>query len=210
MQDPTPSRSEGLLARASNGDALALNTLLEEHLPELRGFVRLRLGKMIRAKESSSDIVQSVCREVIQHADRFQHGGEVGFKRWLYTTALRKIAGRQDYYEAAKRDVAREVPPPRREDSAGSSYDPASVLSGYGTFCTPSRVAGAREELQRVEAAFDALSEEHREVILHCRILGMSRAETATEMGRSEGAVRALLHRALTRLAEALDKGHEA
>ena len=43
---------------------------------------------MLRAMESTSDIVQSVCREILQHKDRFQYPGEDGFRRWLYTTDI--------------------------------------------------------------------------------------------------------------------------
>ena len=88
------SSSPDLLRQASGGDDAALGELLARHLPGLRAYVRQRTGQAIRARESVSDLVQSVCREVIQHADRFQYGGEVGFKPWLYKTALRKIANR--------------------------------------------------------------------------------------------------------------------
>ena len=49
------------------------------------------MGPQLRAKESASDLVQSVCREVLGRLDRFQHGGEAGFRHWLYATALRKV-----------------------------------------------------------------------------------------------------------------------
>lgn len=53
-----------------------IERLLQEHLPGLRAFVRLQATPEIRAQESVSDIVQSVCREVLTHADRFQHPGD--------------------------------------------------------------------------------------------------------------------------------------
>jgi DNA-directed RNA polymerase specialized sigma24 family protein len=43
-------------------------------------------------------------------------------------------------------------------------------------------------------------------VISLARIVGLSHAEIAKEMGRSEGAVRTLLSRALARLATLLDE----
>ena len=67
----------------------------------------------------------------------------------------------------------------------------------------------AREELERIESAFDRLPEEYREVITLARIAGLSRAEIAERMGRREGAVRTLLSRALARLAELLDERAE-
>lgn len=173
------------------GDERALERLIGAHLPGLRAFVRLRLGPTLRAKESGSDLVQSVCREVLQHMDRFQHHGEGAFRAWLYTTALRKISNRAEFYAAAKRDTGRE--------------QHASDLGGvYRTLATPSQHAMGREALERIEAALDTLSEDHREVIVLTRVVGLTRAEVAERMQRSEASVRSLLTRALAELAEEL------
>ena len=191
-----------LVARAIQRDPGAIAALLAEYLPGLRAFVRLRAGKLLREKESCSDLVQSVCREVLEHIDRFQYAGENAFRNWLYKTALRKLGHRYDYYQADKRSPAHEEPLPAAR--ADQSHDPDRLLSCYATFCTPSRQAGAREELQHIEAAFDELSADHREVIVLSRILGLPHAEVAREMGRTEVAVRSLLSRALVQLAEVL------
>ena len=87
-----------------------MDALVAKHLPGLRAFIRLRAGKLIRAKESCSDLVQSTCRDILTHVDRFQHPSEAAFRHWLYTTALRKIRKRADYYAAQRRDAADEVP----------------------------------------------------------------------------------------------------
>lgn len=192
-----------LVDAASRGDAIAVEELLGRYLPALRAFIRLRSGKLLRDKESASDLAQSVCREVLQHLERFQFGGEVGFRRWLYTTAVRKIAHRQAFYLASRRDARREVVAP----AAADSERPGELLASYGTFCTPSQQAIANEEIERIERAFAQLPEDHRDVISYARILGLPHRETAELMGRSEGAVRTLLLRALAQLAEVLDHG---
>ena len=56
--------SQQLVQKASRGDARAIDSLLEQHLPRLRAFVRLRMGPEFRAKESASDLVQSSCEWV--------------------------------------------------------------------------------------------------------------------------------------------------
>lgn len=174
-------------------DGPTIERLLDEYLPGLRAFVRLRTGPALRLRETESDIVQSTCREVLQRADGFRHGGEVGFRSWLYTTALRKILNKHEFHTAAKRDV-------RREAAAD-----AALLGAYGSICTPSRLAATREEIERIEGAFDKLSTEHREVVLLSRLVGLSRAEVAEQMDRSEGSVRNLLHRALAHLAQLIE-----
>ena len=48
------------------------------------------------------------------------------------------------------------------------------------------------------------MPEEYREVITLAHLVGLSRAEIALQMGKSEGAVRVLLHRALARMSAIL------
>lgn len=189
-----------LAERAAQGDRAALDRLLELYLPELRAFVRLRAGAVVRSRESNSDIVQSVCREVIQHADRFRFPSEPAFKQWLYTTALRKIVNRKDFYLAQKRDAQREL----RLSSGDGSNAEKRLFDCYRSFSSPSRNMMIKEEIERVERAFEELSEEHREVITLAHVVGLSRAEIAEQMGKSEGAVRVLLHRALARVSALL------
>ena len=99
-----PDATRPLFERATHGDRRAFNELLALHLPGLRAWIRLRAGPVVRARESASDLAQSVCREVLDHLDRFAYGDEPGFRAWLYTTALRKIMNRHEYYAAEKRD----------------------------------------------------------------------------------------------------------
>lgn len=189
-----------LLVRLSEGETDALEELLRVHLPGLRGYVRLHSDRVLRSKESSTDLVQSVCREVLEKLDRFQYPSENAFKHWLYATALRKIRHRYEYYRAQKRDAVKEVP------LVDSSSD-GGLSMCYSALHTPSAELMAREEVEQLEAAFDQLSEEHREVLVLARLVGLSRAEIGERMGRSEGAVRALLFRAQARLAELLAPG---
>ncbi len=187
-----------LARRAAAGDRAAAEALLERCLPELRAYVRLRAGAAIRNREAHSDIVQSTCREVLEHLDRFQFPSEGAFRQWLFTTALRKLTHRRDYYQAEKRDARREV----AIDGEPAGAD--GLLACYRSFATPSQAAMLREEIERIEAAFEGLSEEHREVITLAKVVGLSRAEIGAQMGRSEGAVKMLLSRALAELAERL------
>jgi RNA polymerase sigma-70 factor, ECF subfamily len=171
--------------------------------------VRLRAGPQLRARESNSDLVQSVCREILEHAERFKYPSEGAFKHWLFTTAQRKIQHRHEYWTAQKRGAAGEMSLDAGSNSSGSSASP-DLMSRYRRFSTPSGVASLREEVERVESAFDRLTEEHREVISLAYLTGLSRAEIAERMQRSEGAVRVLLHRALARLSGLLQPGGDA
>lgn len=188
-----------LLRRAEAGDRDAVEALLSRFLPGLRAFVRLRSGRLVRARESASDLAQSACREVLGNLERFERGGEAGFRYWLYKTALRKIQKRAEFWQAEKRAAAREVPLARSDGDRDED-----LLDTYRSVATPSRHAMAREELARVEEAFDALSAADREIIVLARVCGMSHAEIGRRLEKSEGAARVQLHRALGRLAEHL------
>jgi DNA-directed RNA polymerase specialized sigma24 family protein len=67
-------------------------------------------------------------------------------------------------------------------------------------------VADLHEEIDPIERAFEQFAEDHRDVILKAKVLGVSRAEIARQIGRSEGAVRAHLFRALSAFARSLDR----
>jgi RNA polymerase sigma-70 factor, ECF subfamily len=166
-----------------------VDSLVARYLPALRAFVRVRMGAELRAKEESSDIVQSVAREILQFSERFQHGGESGFRDWLFTTAHRKVVDHLQHWRTQKRQQKRDVELP--EELAG-------------LVATPSKHASAREDLLAVERAFDALSAEQREVVTCSRLLGLSHTEIATRLGKSEVAVRKTLSRALARLSAVL------
>lgn len=191
-----------LLLRATSGDGGAVNELLERHLPGLRRYVQRNMGKMVGAKESSSDVVQSVCREMLQNLEGFEYRGEAAFRQWLHRTALRKIIDRQRYYRAGKRDAGREANPPSH-----LSGDQIARLAM--TLGTPSRDAMMREELQGLERAFERLSENDRQIIQLVYVEGASHAEAAERLGCTEVVSRKQLSRALARLSRQLVRDDE-
>ncbi|MCB9871161.1 MAG: sigma-70 family RNA polymerase sigma factor [Planctomycetes bacterium] len=174
---------------------------LAQHLPALRAFVRLRTAPRLRQLESHSDLVQSVCREALRAQQDLEFRGEREFRNWLFTLAKRKMTERDRYWRAGKRDLDRQLRGGADQD--GETWNP---LEFYGTFSTPSLHARAAEETLRIEAAFDQLSEEQREVVSLVRVAGMTHAEAAAVMGRTEESSRQLLRRALLRLSILLDE----
>lgn len=186
-----------LAERAAQGDQAAVERLLELHLPAVRAFVRSHMSQKLRAKESSSDIVQSVCRELLTHQDRFRHPSEGAFAAWLFTTARRKIQNRLRDFDRHKRDVDRERP--------DADLDLAVVGSAYARFSSPSASMMRREEIERLEGALEQLRPEHREVLTLAHLAGLSRAEIAAQIGSTEEGVRSMLYRAMARLSLLLE-----
>ena len=194
-----PDDTELLVNRAAEGDETALALLLERHLPGLRAFVRARLGPELRAFESASDLVQSTCREVLAGRERFVHPSPGAFRSWLFTTAARKVSERLKRARAAKREG--------EPADLGSGAAESGLVAVYGRFSSPSHRAALADEIARVERALDRLSEEQREVVLLAHVVELPRAEIALQLGKSELAVRSILHRALARVAAELDDG---
>lgn len=182
-----------LVQRASRGDSGAVDDLLRKYLPDLRNYVQRQAGPVVRGRESSSDLVQSVCRELLENlADgRFEYRGEPEFRAWLRAAALNKVRHRGRYWEAARRAAGREVAggqPGLEEGPAVHSH-------------TPSREVAQREAAERARRLFESLPERYRQVIQLARIEGLGHREIAARMGLSEPASRMLLSRALARLA---------
>lgn len=181
----------GLFQRANTGDAEALGRLVERHLPQLHAFVRVRLGGRVRARESSMDVVQSVCRELIAAPGDCRFRNEDRFRAWLFTAALNKIRDKHRFHERDKRSAAREQ---------ATDDDVLRAAS----WLTPSVDAIGVETARALDASLAALSDDHREVITMARIVRVPHDVIAECMGRSEEAVRQLLVRALLALGEEL------
>jgi RNA polymerase sigma-70 factor (ECF subfamily) len=185
--------SQSSIYSATRGDPVAIEEVLRAYLPRLQRFVHLRLGPQLRAREDTLDIVQSTVRELLQQPD-FEWRGEIEFRAWLFQAALHKILEKQRFHGAEKRAQDREV-------HAASSAAIGELLADQAT---PSRIATAKEELQRLEAAIDRLTEPQREVLTLARIVGLPHAVIAERLGKSEVAVRQLLVRAMAAVGQAL------
>lgn len=185
-----------LFDRATTGDPEALEALLERYLPQLHAFVHARLGPRLRARESTVDVVQSVCRQLLANRSLFDFRGEERFRAWLFRSALNKLREKHRRLKAERRS-------PGREERWHEDLAPRE-LAVLAAPHTPSEVAVGRETAAAVAAALDALSEEHREVITLARLVELPHRVIAELMDRSEDAVRQLLGRALLRLAREL------
>jgi RNA polymerase sigma factor (sigma-70 family) len=163
----------------------AVADLLPAHLPQLQTFVKRRLGHRLRIQESSSDLVQSVCREVLEsRADvTFQNAAQ--FQQWLFTVALAKLVDRHRRISARKRSPA------------GALLPSEMALDDEPT---PSEVAAHAEQCHHVEELIRGLPSDQREVIVLARLCELPHAEVSKIMNRSEVATRKLLSRAMASL----------
>ncbi len=177
-----------------------LQDLLVEHLPALRGFVRLRVGPELRRLESESDFVQDVCIRLLRQRNNFEFRDEAAFRNWLYGGVLNEISQRGRYWRAARRDA-------RRTDSPTESDPGMERLVGtYSTAFAPDRAAMRLEDVAKLEAAIDQLDGVAREILTLHKFVGLPYSEIAARVGKSEGACRQIQNRALAQLANLLAK----
>jgi RNA polymerase sigma-70 factor (ECF subfamily) len=193
------AEEQQLIQRASGGDVVAVDVLLERHLPGLRRYVEQNLSPALRAKESSSDLVQSVCREVLAGLGHFEYRGEAAFRSWLYQAALRKLIDRHRYYKAEKRDPGREAVP-----LTGTALSQEELERLATSMASPSRSAMMHEEIARLEQGFARLAEADQRVIRMVYVEGLTHAQVAEREGINVVNSRKLLSRALARLSKLL------
>lgn len=193
---------ESKIQAAASGDRDAYDQLFANNLPALVSFLRAKVGGELANRESVRDLAQSVCREVLRDFASLEFRGEEQFRAYLFLQATRKVVDRYRYHKQEMRD------PARVEALPTESHD-VSDLGMFATL-TPSRVAGAKEELSRVEQALQLLPEAQRDAVLLSRIAGLGYPEIARQKGISEAAVRGLVARGLARLAGLLGQGEGA
>jgi RNA polymerase sigma-70 factor (ECF subfamily) len=196
----TPSdRFHDTVGAARSGDRTAYDQLFTRNLPALVAYLRAKVGGALAERESVNDLAQSVCREVLRDLPELEFGGEEQFRAYLFLQASRKVVDRYRYHKQEMRDPARQEPLPTESEAA-------AVLGAFAPLASPSRVAGAKEELSIVEQALQQLPDAQRDAVLLSRIAGLSYEEIARQKSISESAVRGLVARGLARLAGLLGR----
>jgi len=169
-----------LIQRASRGDATAFAKLYDHFVDRVYGFVKLR----VRDVRDAEELTESVFLKAYRSLPTFEDRG-VPFAAWLFRIA------RNEVVDFSRRSV-RAIPtsPPPDEDMAAETEVEALAIG--------------RMDAQRVRDAVEMLTSEQAEVVVARFFWGLSVTETASAVGRSEGAVKALQHRATRTLARAL------
>ncbi len=162
--------------------------------PRLRLLCVHLAGPAVRARVPVEDLVQEVYLRAVAAPGGLPAAepGERRLARWLTRIARHAVIDAARAIRAARRDG--NVRPLARADwsrsGAGSSRFAAPAPG-------PATRAADAELGERTARAFAALTGEHRRVIGLRQLEGLSAAEAAQRMGRSEAAVHSLYRRAL-------------
>jgi RNA polymerase sigma-70 factor (ECF subfamily) len=185
--DPTDTEQVAvweLVRRAQAGDAEGFGQLYDRYVDVVFRFVYHRVGDRATAEDFTSETFVRALRRIDSLS--FQ-GRDVG--AWLVTIArnivldhVKSSRYRLEVATADMRDADRATDGP--EDAVLQSLTNAELLAGVAQ-----------------------LSDEQRECVVLRFLQGLSVAETAAAMGKKDGAVKALQHRAVRRLATLLPEG---
>lgn len=174
--------------------AAELGVLIERHLGVLRTYVRLRAGPLLRSRETVDDIVQSAVREIYEARAGLVYEGDAAFRGYLYTLVTRKIIDKSRRYDAQMRD-------PARERALSDSLWDLPQPGGSRPSRSPSMHAERNDELDRLQAAFEALSDEDRQLLAMRKVFDMPTREIAAQLSIPESTVRWRLSMILADLA---------
>lgn len=177
---------EELAAAAAAGSLDALGLLYERYADLSYRFIVVRVQDQALAEDIASELWMKVARAI----GGYQTAGK-GFPAWLLTIASRLII---DHFRKPVR---------KRETPTADMLALDTAAAGDG----PEEAALRSETAAAVAAALEKLPARQRECLVLRFFVGLSIAETAQAMSRTEGSVKVLQHRSLRKLATVLPPG---
>ncbi|MBI4302593.1 MAG: sigma-70 family RNA polymerase sigma factor [Chloroflexi bacterium] len=178
------TESDEALVKRAQTDRAAFGELYQRYAARIYNYIYYRTYSSTDAE----DLTEKVFFQALNHLPSYRWRG-VPFGAWLLTIAHNVVANWH-------RDRARHKTVPLNGDVH---------FENESAFPTESA-----EELIQVRRAIASLSPERQHLILLKFGEGMSNAEIGRIMGRSEGAIKGLLHRVLKSLRQTLEpKGNE-
>jgi RNA polymerase sigma-70 factor (ECF subfamily) len=173
---PTQDEMRELVERAQAGDRDALEELYLRHFDRVYSYLHMSVGN----RHDAEDLTMKTFLRMLESIGRFRWQS-VPFSAWLFRIA-HNLA--MDHFRAARRwQPEEEVPEP--EDRQEASAEEAAMES-----------IGQASMLELI----DSLSPDQRDVLTLKFVFSFSNGETASILGKTEGAVKSLQHRALATL----------
>lgn len=183
--DPTSQ----LLRRWRDGDEQGLHEVLALHLPAVLAIVRAQLGRELRQKLESDDLVQDTIVEFLRYGPAMPPVDTEHFRALLVRIVSHQICDRSKWFQAARRRMDRE----RTLGSTTQATIPAAGLD-------PAQVAERADLTTRLRLSLELLPERDRRVLVLRDWQGRSFAEVGQDLGVGEEAARGAWRRAVARL----------
>jgi len=169
--------------RAAQADHAAFGTLYRRYLDRVYGYSFYLLGD----HHDAEDATERTFLAALGAIDRYRDEGAT-FRSWLFRIAHNQLA---NTLRARSRG---------RTESLDGIPEPAAAED-------PARLASLADDARRLRDAVALLSQDRRQVVILRFVDGLTSREIGEALGRTEGAVRVLQHRALRELAVLLERG---
>ena len=170
-----------LVQRAIGRDAEAFGRLYDMNVDRIYRHIYYRVSN----EHDAEDLTQQVFLKAWQAIDRYRKMASP-FVAWLMTISHNLVV---DFYRTRK----------------DKTYLEAEVLASDAA-SSPERAAEASFEQQRLRRAILRLRADEQQVVIMRFIEGFEFAEIASVMKKKEGNVRVILHRALAKMRDSLEK----
>jgi RNA polymerase sigma-70 factor (ECF subfamily) len=170
-----------LVEAAQCGDAAAFGALYDRYVTVVHRYVAFRVGDRAVAEDLTSETFVRALRRISSVSYR---GRDIG--AWFVTIARNLVL---DHVKSGRYRLEVASAEPREPPQSGETPETA-VLASH-----------TNDELMR---CIRTLGPDQRECVTLRFLSGLSVAETADVMGRGEGAIKALQHRGVRRLAQLL------
>jgi RNA polymerase sigma-70 factor, ECF subfamily len=171
-------REQRLVEAACRGEESAIEALYRTHFDTVYRYVLLRLGSAAAAEDVTSQVFLGMVRGLGRYRDEGKP-----FVAWLYAMARKQVA----FYQ-------------RGQSRAPTAVDLEAVEDMVAKTAGPHATVEEQELRVAISRALAKVPEGQREVILLRYVLSMSVADTASVVGRTEGAVKQLQLRGLATL----------
>jgi RNA polymerase sigma-70 factor (ECF subfamily) len=177
----SPARVRRLVERGQQGDRDALEDLYLIHFDRIYSYLHMSVGN----RHDAEDLTTQTFLRMLESIGKFRWQS-APFSAWLFRIA-HNLA--MDHFRANRRWQPEEVVPEPEPDE------------------TTSAEAGALEAIGRKSMLdlIDDLSPEQQQVLTLKFVFNFANAEAATILGKSEGAIKSLQHRALASLQKQLE-----
>ena len=171
-----------LVERAQQGEREALEELYLMHFDRIYSYLHMSVGN----RHDAEDLTTQTFMKMLESIKRFRWRS-APFSAWLFRIA-HNLA--MDHFRASRRwQPEDEVPEP-----AGDAEPSAEAVA--------LQTIGRESMLQLIEN----LSQEQKQVLTLKFVFNLPNAEVATILGKSEGAIKSLQHRALVSLQKQITK----
>ncbi|MEA2621154.1 MAG: hypothetical protein QOH61_64 [Chloroflexota bacterium] len=184
---PIPFDADRPAVEAARRDPRRFEALYRKYVAQIYSYALYET----RDHHAAEDLTEQVFLNALRALPRFREGGlDEGstFRVWLFRIARNALSN-------ARRTE-------RRHPQA-----PLELAAQVAAADDPARSAVERDEVARAWRAIERLPQERRRALVLRFVEEMSAREIGAVLGRTEGAVRVLIHRALRSVAE--DLGHE-